>query len=229
MLIRWLNKIISRAKGHNYEIDKDIPAGYLISLLLTRGCMLANGKLSGIKNKGLLFVSLKCTIKARSKITVGRSVSFERGCYVDALSKGGLTLGNNVSVGKNTKIEGTGNLQFLGKGMIVGDSVGLGSDSFYGCAGGIEVGDFTIIGNFVSFHSENHVFSDPEVPIKLQGVTHQGITVGKGCWIGAKSTILDGAHIGDGCIIAAGAVVKAGIYQNNGIYGGVPAKLLKTR
>lgn len=229
MLVKWLNKIISKWKGHRYMIDRNIPAGYLLLLVWSRAVMLVWGKLGMIKNKGLFFLSPGATVKCRSRLRVGRSVTIERKCYIDALSVEGIILGNNVSVGVGTKIEGTGNLQFLGKGMKVGSHVGLGTDSFYGCAGGIVIGDHTIIGNFVSFHSENHVYDDIHTPIRLQGVKHEGIRVGANCWIGARCTILDGAAIGDGCIIAAGAVVKKGLYAANGIYGGVPAKLIMKR
>ncbi|MGN6399951.1 MAG: DapH/DapD/GlmU-related protein, partial [Flavisolibacter sp.] len=81
----------------------------------------------------------------------------------------------------------------------------------------------------VSFHSENHVYVNLQKPIRLQGVSHQGIKIGRNCWIGAKATILDGVTIEDGCIIAAGSLVKSGLYRENGIYGGVPAKLIKYR
>ena len=229
MLIKKLNRIISKWKGQDYTIDEKIPALYLIKLSITRSFMLARGFFSGIKNDGLFFISSKAVIKAKSKFRVGRGVTIERHVYIDALSENGIVFGNNVSVGKHTKIEGTGNLRFLGKGMITGNNVGLGSDCFYGCAGGIEMGDDTIVGVYVSFHSENHLISDALVPIRLQGVTHKGIKIGKNCWIGAKATILDGAIIEDGCVIAAGAVVKAGVYAANGIYGGVPAVFLKQR
>lgn len=33
------------------------------------------------------------------------------------------------------------------------------------------------------------------------------IEIGKGCWIGEKSTILPGVQLGERCIVAAGAVV----------------------
>lgn len=229
MFVQWLNKRIAKWKGYRYVIDDEVPAGYLLLLVWARIIMLVWGKLSFIKNKGLFFLSPAATVKCRSRLRVGRSVTISRGCYVDALSTEGIELGNDVSLGMNTKIEGTGNLQFVGKGMKVGDHTGLGSDSFYGCAGGIEIGDHTIIGNFVSFHSENHNYDDLSVPIRLQGVNHEGIKVGANCWIGAKATILDGAEICDGCIIAAGAVVTKGIYQANGIYAGVPAKLIMSR
>jgi acetyltransferase-like isoleucine patch superfamily enzyme len=84
-----------------------------------------------------------------------------------------------------------------------------------------------IIKGFVSKGYNN--FSDLLKPIRQQGVNHQGIKIGKNCWIGAKVTILDGVVIGNGCIIAAGSVVTAGEYEDNKIYGGVPAKFLKNR
>jgi len=229
MLINLLNKSISRWKGHDYKIDHRIPAAYVILLGFERFFMLLRGYVSGVKHKGLFFFSLKATIKARRSLVLGRSVTIARGCYIDALSEKGIVFGNNVSMGINTRIEGTGNLQHLGKGMRVGNNVGLGYDSFYGCSGGIEIGDETIIGNFVSFHSENHVFDHPGTPIRLQGVTHQGIRIGKNCWIGAKVTVLDGVTVEDGCVIAAGAVLTAGHYPANNIYGGVPARLIRYR
>jgi acetyltransferase-like isoleucine patch superfamily enzyme len=183
----------------------------------------------GLHSKGTPFIGKGVKLKAKSKIIIGYGVSINDFCYIDALSIEGIEFGNNVSVGPDTKIECTGNLRFLGKGLKVGNDVGLGSNNFYGCGGGIKIGNDSIVGNFVSFHSENHIHSDLNKPIRFQGVTHAGIEIGNNCWIGAKSTILDGAIIEDGCIIAAGAVVKAGVYEKNGIYGGVPARLIKYR
>ena len=162
-------------------------------------------------------------------INIKKNLSIDANVYINALSTKGIYFGKNVSIGKYTTIECTGSLKNLGKGLIVGDNVGMGSHGFWGCAGGIEVGDDTIFGNYVSLHSENHNYKKMDVPIRLQGVSHKGIKIGKNCWIGAKVTILDGAIIGDGVIIAAGSVVTAGEYSNNAIYGGVPAKIIKYR
>jgi acetyltransferase-like isoleucine patch superfamily enzyme len=226
---KMLNKILSISKGTPFEIDSSIPLSYLLYLSLGRSMMLWRGFFSRIKNGGQFFIGSGVTVKARSKITVGRLVTINHGCYIDALSTEGILLGNNVSLGKKITIECTGNLQLIGKGLKVGNNVGLGADNFFGCAGGIEIGDDTIMGNFISFHAENHNYSDPVIPIRLQGVTRVGIKLGKNCWIGSKATILDGAVIEDGCVIAAGSVVKAGVYKANGIYGGVPAIFIKQR
>ncbi|HEX2628789.1 MAG TPA: acyltransferase [Chitinophagaceae bacterium] len=220
----FLNKMVSKWKGHSYQLDENIPTSYLLRLCIGRAWMMVRGKFSGIQHRGSFFFSWKATVKCRSKLSVGRSATIDSGAYIDALSTDGLLFGDNVSVGRNTRISGTGNMQLLGKGMKLGNNIGLGINSFYGCGGGIEIGDDTIIGDFVSFHAENHAFDTPAIPIRLQGVTRQGIRIGRNCWIGAKATILDGVVIEDGCVIAAGAVVTAGIYPANTIYGGVPAK-----
>lgn len=226
--ITEINKVVSRIKGEPYELDDRIGAAYLASVLLERAAMRLRA-VGRLPHASVAFVGRGARLRSRDKIHVGRGVTFGPNSYVDGASVEGVTLGNNVSVGRNTRIECTGNLKTLGKGIRVGDNVGLGTDCFYGCAGGIEIGSDTLVGNFVSFHSENHNMARLDVPIRLQGVSHRGITVGGNCWIGAKATILDGAKIGNGCVIAAGSVVTAGEYPDNAIYGGVPARLLKVR
>jgi len=229
MIKRAINKYISGLKGNSYKIDERIPNSYLLNLAFSSLLRKVRGFFSSVRYEKIPFIGKRVTIKAGHKFTAGRGLVIGNFCYIDSLSTDGIEVGHNVSIGRNTIIECTGNLQFLGKGLKVGNNVGLGTDNFYGCAGGIEIGDDTIIGNFVSFHSENHVHSSLETPIRLQGVTHQGIKIGKNCWIGAKVTILDGAMVGDGCIVAAGAVLSSGTYESFGIYGGIPAKLIKHR
>ncbi|MBO9572262.1 MAG: hypothetical protein DI539_28225 [Flavobacterium psychrophilum] len=229
MLRKLINTYISKIKKEPYNIDASIPTSYLYGFVFSRVIMLLRGKIRFIGRRQTPFVGSSVTLKAKSLFKMGYGVTIGNGCYIDALSVEGIQFGNNVSIGPRTKIECTGSIRTLGKGLTVEDNVGLGSDNFYGCAGGISIGQDTIIGNFVSFHAENHRFSDRNIPIRLQGVTHEGIKIGQNCWIGAKVTILDGVIIEDGCIIAAGALVKAGVYKKEGIYGGVPAKLIKHR
>lgn len=226
---RTINKLISKVKGEKYIISNDIPLIYLISIIHRRIVMLIRGYFTRCKKEGYFFRGSKVKMYCKSKIQIGKGVSIDRGSYLDALSTDGIIIGNNSSMGKHTVIECSGSMKDLGKGILVGENVSLGANSFFGCAGGIIIGDNTIMGNFVSFHSENHVFLSRKAPIRTQGVNREGIIMGKDCWIGAKVTILDGAVIEDGCIIAAGALLTKGKYEAYGIYGGIPAKLIKFR
>ena len=83
------------------------------------------------------------------------------------------------------------------------------------------------MGQYVSFHASNHVFSDNSRPIKDQGVTSQGIRIEDDVWVGAKVTFLDGTVVRSHSVVAAGAIV-AGEFPPNALIGGVPARVLKT-
>lgn len=164
----------------------------------------------------------------KRKFKTGKWINISHDVYINALSVDGVVLGNHVSIGCFTRIECTGSLNNLGLGFKCGNNCGLGTNCFYGAAGGIEIGNDVIIGNFVSIHSENHNYNDLNIPIRKQGVSHKGIKIGNNCWIGAKVTFLDGAVLGDGCVVAAGAVV-IGAFPDNVVIGGIPAKIIKER
>lgn len=227
LLHNLLSKCVSKVKGETFILDNNIPIGYLTLFFLKKVLFLVVGFVK-LHKLGKFFIHPSSKIKCVSKIRSGKNLNIDRGCYIDAVSTEGIVLGNNVSIGKNTTIECSGSLKDLGKGLIIGDNVGLGTHGFWGCAGGICVGNDTIFGNYVSLHSENHNFSDRNIPIRLQGVNRKGIVIGYDCWIGAKVTILDGTKIGNCCIVAAGAVVR-GEFPDYSIIAGVPAKIIKQR
>lgn len=225
-MIKFLNNVVRRFKGEEFYIDNSVPTIYLFRFFIIKFICFLYGKFIFLK-RGMYFINPSSKILCKSKIEFGKGLSVDRNCYIDAMSKDGIILGRNVSIGKNTTIECTGSLKLIGKGLLVGDNVGLGTHGFYGCAGGIEIGDNTIFGNFVSLHSENHNYEDLNIPIRLQGVNRSGIKIGSNCWIGAKVTILDGVTISNNCIIAAGSLVTKGNYEEYCIYGGNPAKILR--
>lgn len=224
----YLNIIISRFKGEEFILDSEISYSYLFGFFFSKLLSLFYGMLCFMTLKRV-FVHPTAVIKCKSKIQFGNNFQIGRNCFIDALSKEGLVCGSNVSMGFHTHISLSGSLKYLAKGIKIGNNVGLGSHGHYGSGvGGLEIGNDTIIGNYVSFHPESHNFSEKEILIRLQGVSGVGIKVGENCWIGAKVTFLDGAEIGAGCVVAAGAVVKD-VFPDNVIIGGVPARILKYR
>lgn len=226
-MYKFIELLIYRLKGQHFILDKNIPLNYILCLFVSKFFSLLYG-MTIFSFKGKAIVHHTTKIKCRNKIRWDGIILIDRGCYLDALSSEGVVLGRNVSIGKYTTIECTGSLKELGKGLKVGKNVGLGTHGFFGCAGGVVIGDDTIFGNYVSLHSENHNHSDLDIPIRLQGVSRKGIKIGNNCWIGAKVTLLDGVSIGNGCIVAAGAVVR-GIFPDDCVIGGIPAKILKHR
>jgi len=227
-MIKIFNKIISIIKEEEFKLDKNLSSSYLFFFLLNKFISYIRF-IYKFKTFKLGFLGKRSPILASHLIKLNKNLSIADDCHIDALSRDGIIFGNNVSIQKRIIIECSGTIKNLGKGLVLGNNVGIGSNSFLGCAGGIEIGNDTIIGNCVSFHSENHNYEKEDIPIRLQGVNHKGIIIGKNCWIGAKVTILDGTNLGDGCIVAAGAVLNGKSYSANSIVGGVPAKKIRSR
>lgn len=48
------------------------------------------------------------------------------------------------------------------------------------------------------------------------------VTIGDGCWLGARVVVMPGVEIGPGCVIASGSVVTEDCTAN-GLYAGAPA------
>jgi acetyltransferase-like isoleucine patch superfamily enzyme len=163
-----------------------------------------------------------------SKIKWGKFLRLGNQVYVSALSKNGIHFGDNVSIGAFSRVIVSTSLNNIGNKIVIGNNVGIGEFAYLGGAGGLEIGDECIVGQYLSCHPENHNHSNLEIAIRHQGVSRKGITIGENCWIGSKVTILDGVNIGNGSIIAAGSVVTKS-FPENSIIGGVPAKLLKNR
>lgn len=227
LLINILTKLVTKIRGENWIFDPNISFRYLINLIFSKLIMSLRGFFTKPTKFLKLFVGKNVTIKGKKYIRIKNFLLIGDNSYIDALSTDGISFGNNVTLGRNTTIICTGSLKSIGKGFKVGDNVGLGADCFFGCAGGISIGNDTIFGNFISLHSENHNYNQTDLPIRLQGVNSKGISIGDNCWIGAKSIILDGAKIGDNTIIAAGSVVIGKKYDSNSIYAGNPAKFIK--
>jgi len=222
-----INKVIAYSGRANVAISDRIPILYLLRLIIEKVLARLWG-ICRLRTSMPVFISPSAIIKASNFIKVRGFISIAPHCYIDALGIEGIIFGSGVSIGRETIIVVSGSLQKLGKGIKIGNNVGFSTQCYIGGAGGVEIGDNTIFGNFVSVHPENHNYADINIPIRLQGVSHKGIKIGSNCWIGAKATILDGTVIGDGCIVAAGAVVS-GKFPNNVIIGGVPARIIKNR
>jgi acetyltransferase-like isoleucine patch superfamily enzyme len=147
--------------------------------------------------------------------------------FLSALGKSPISIGNYVRIGAFSRLIISTSFNNIGNYIKIGNHVGLGEFAYLGGAGGLEIGDDCIIGQYFSCHPENHRFEDPSKLIRQQGVTRKGIKIGNNCWIGAKVTILDGVTIGENCVIAAGAIVTKSMPRGS-VIGGVPAKVLKT-
>lgn len=225
MLKKFISRLVFYIKGRELELDERIKNRDLMFFLIAKLTELIRGF---IKFRKICFVGKSTQVEATDFIYLGRGINIGKFCQISAISKCGLEIDDFCSIGNFCIIRVSGSWVKLGEFIKIGRNVGIGDFAHIGGAGGVSIGNDTIIGSYFSIHPENHNFNDLETPIRSQGVNHQGIIIGSNCWIGAKVTVLDGSKIGDGCVIAAGAIVK-GEFPDNAIIGGVPAKILKYR
>lgn len=115
-----------------------------------------------------------------------------------------------------------------GRNLIIGNDVDLAKDVIITTAGGVTIGDRTLIGYRTQILSANHEIPPIGEPIPISGTKYAPICIGNDVWLGANVIVLPGVTIGEGAIIAAGAVVTRDIPANS-IAAGVPCKVVKYR
>jgi acetyltransferase-like isoleucine patch superfamily enzyme len=225
-LVRWG---LQRARPGS-EIDTTWPTGALLASTATWGAALVRGllTLSTIPGSRLRVCEAGVTVHGRRWCRFGRWLLLERGVTIRARGGDGIDLDDYVVVGTYSTLEVSSGLATNGGSIRVGTRSSFGDYCYVGGAGGVVIGRDVLIGQNVSFHSQNHVISDSSQPIRTQGVTSSGIRVGDDCWIGAGARILDGVVVGDGSVIGAGAVVTKSVPAGS-VVTGVPGRVVNSR
>ena len=127
-----------------------------------------------------------------------------------------------ISIGHNTHILPYAMLLGFGGDIDIGSHCTVHPFCILYGGGGLKIGDSVRIAAHAVITPSNHVFEDPETPIRLQGIRSEGIAIKNDVWIGAGVRILDGVTIGQGSIVGAGAVVTKDV-PDYAVVTGVPA------
>ncbi len=228
--MKTLIQTIIQKRNPDFRFDQEVTSGLLISLAwesfksYSRGLKL----ILRFRKPVHLFLGRKVKFFNLKKIELGTWVKLGDYMYVSALGRKGISIGNSTSIGAFSRLVVSTSFNNIGSHIRIGNNVGIGEYAYLGGAGGLDIGDECIVGQYLSCHPENHNYEDLNTPIRHQGVTRKGIRIGNNCWIGSKVTVLDGVTIGDNCVIAAGAVITKDM-PSNSVIGGVPARVLKSR
>jgi acetyltransferase-like isoleucine patch superfamily enzyme len=134
----------------------------------------------------------------------------------------------NISLGQRCRLGMDIELRTIGTGSIcIGNDVRINRGGTLTAYESISIGEFTLIGEFVSLRDANHGLSR-KAPIRYQPHTAKAITIGRDVWIGRGCCILPGVTIGEGAVVGANSVVNRDIAPFS-IAAGVPAKVIKLR
>lgn len=105
--------------------------------------------------------------------------------------------------------------------LVIGARVFINQGASVVAYCGIEIGDDTLIGEFVTVYDTNHHSVDPDHPTK-----YAPVFIGSNVWLGRGVVVLPGSKIGDHTVVAAGSVVK-GDLPPGVLAAGNPAQVVK--
>lgn len=162
-------------------------------------------------------------LKYPDKIWVGDATEIRQGCGLYGRSNEEI----GIKIGARCRIKEYCMLDAYSGHIFLGEQVLLGQASTIHGHGGVEIGDYTLIGPHVCIFSNNHIFDDVKRLIQSQGELWEKTTIGRNAWIGAGSIILAGVTVGDNSVIGAGAVVTRDIPPNS-LAAGMPARVIKS-
>lgn len=115
-----------------------------------------------------------------------------------------------------------------GNDIIAGDNFSLNAFSAVYGQGGVKIGNNVMIAGNTTIIPANHSIERIDIPMLEQEQTKKGIVIEDDVWIGSGVRILDGVTVSKGCVIGAGAVVTK-TTDSYGVYLGIPAKKKKSR
>lgn len=166
-----------------------------------------------------------------NRVSIGRNSKITGLIYIS--NQGIIQIGENVKINSSLLANPISNnrcsLATTAAGKIfISDNVGMSGVTIYS-ASEISIGECSYIGANVKildtdFHSLSH--TDRYINGD-QNIQTKPIKIAKNCFIGSDATILKGVTVGSNSIIAAGSVVTTNIPDNE-IWGGVPARFIKT-
>lgn len=141
-------------------------------------------------------------LRNRASIILHRTPSVHRTAYIDLSARVAADLT-------------TDEYAFVGKACTIGPNV--------------HIGRYTMLASLVAIVGDDHVYSNPRVPMQFSGRPPQSRTlIGHDVWVGHGAILRRGVTIGDGSIIGAGSVVTRDIPPRE-VWAGTPARFIRRR
>lgn len=165
----------------------------------------------------------RCIYNCVPSISIGANAIIESNVTINTYIGGGT-----IKIGKNCELRKGCQLLSYGGTLIIGNYVSVNPYTLIYGQGNVIIGNYVRIAAHCVLIPSNHIFEDPVRPIYFQGLMNKGIKIEDDVWIGCGARILDGVTIAKGCVIGAGSVVTKST-EAYGVYAGVPAVKIKSR
>lgn len=229
LLARSIRGAYTQFRGK--PLADDVPLAVLLEEVRVRAVQLVRGYLRS-RRYGQCgpwhFRGRQAVVRAPRWLRVGTGVVIGDGVVIEAFAKQGVALGDRVTVARGAAILGSGVIAEPGVGVLVGNHTAIGANNVVWGQGGVRIGADCLLGPGVTIVSENHSFTDLDVPIRSIPGERAAVEIGDDCWIGAGAKVLAGVTIGHGTVVGAGSVVTRSLPPLS-IAVGVPARVIGSR
>ena len=112
--------------------------------------------------------------------------------------------------------------------LTLGAKVVMGRDNVVNTYLDVEIGDASILADWIYICDFDHRFDRLDRPIKDQGIVTSPVRVGGDVWVGEKASILRGVDVGHGSVVASHCLVNHSIPPFS-IAVGVPVRVVRSR
>ncbi len=92
----------------------------------------------------------------------------------------------------------------------------------------VRIGSCVLFTRWAAVLTGGHVFDEADTPIMDQGITVEDVVIEDDCWIGYGALVTQGVTVGKGSVVAARSVVTRDV-EPMSVVGGVPARLIRRR
>lgn len=163
---------------------------------------------------------------------IGAGVSIDFSCDIPRPMSPDISIGNDVYLAPDVWLTVIpGGQKDIRPRLVLGDRCSIGKRTSISAHNQIIVEPSVLMGPSVVIMDYNHEFSDPELPIRDQGVNAGGrVLIEKNCWIGQGAAILCGRGeliLGRNSVVGANAVVTRSCPPFS-VLAGNPAKIVRT-
>lgn len=163
----------------------------------------------GLVGNAVRFPGLRCglgvEISGSGRFRRGTQVSLGEGTRIELAPSSALDIGDNVSISRFVHIAPSSTrLVSIGSGTTVQDYCRVYGD--------VAIGPRCILAPNVFVSSGTHAFDAlPHLPIQRQDqlapIAEQPIQIFGDCWFGINAVVLPGVTVGRGCVVGANSVV----------------------